>query len=90
MVSLAFFSLNTLPHTSATYPSLTSCIFSLLNIKKTAFLNWHSNNVYQYYSYIVVVELGVPVIDLEFAHTLSKHNRNALLIGSQHTYAWRV
>ena len=34
--------------------------------------------------------LDVLVIDLEFVHTLPQHNRSALLIGSQHTYAWRV
>ena len=39
---------------------------------------------------MVAVELGVLVIDLEFAHTLFKHNPDALLNGSQHTYAWRV
>ena len=39
---------------------------------------------------MVAVELDVPVIDLDFAHTLSQHNRGALLNGSQHTDAWRV
>ena len=39
---------------------------------------------------MVAVELGVLVIDLKFAHTLSKHDRDALLNGSQHRYAWRV
>ena len=38
------------------------------------------------------VELGVLVINLELAHTLSKHDRDALLNESQHTYIciWRV
>ena len=43
------------------------------------FLDRHSNTVYKYYSYVVAVELGVLVIDLEFARTLSNHNHNALL-----------
>ena len=34
--------------------------------------------------------LGVLVNDLSIGHTLSKHNSDALLNGSQHTYAWRV
>ena len=34
--------------------------------------------------------LDVLLIDLEIAHTLSQHNRGALLFGFQHTYAWRV
>ena len=38
---------------------------------------------------IVTVELDVLVVDLEFAHTHIQDNRSALLIGSQHTYAWR-
>ena len=41
-------------------------------------------------SYIVAVQLNVLVIDLEFANTLSRHNRDALLNGTQHKYAWRV
>ena len=32
----------------------------------------------------------VLVNDLSTAHTLSKHNHDALLNGSQHTCAWRV
>ena len=32
------------------------------------------------------MELDVLVIDLEFAHTLSRHNRIALLYGSRYTY----
>ena len=39
---------------------------------------------------MVAVELDVLVIDLDFAHTLSQHNRGALLNGPQHTYASRV
>ena len=39
---------------------------------------------------MVAVEQDVLVIDLDFAHTLSQHNRDALLNGSQHTYARRV
>ena len=37
-----------------------------------------------------ISKIGVLAIDLEFTHTLSKHNRNVLLNGSQHTFAWRV
>ena len=39
---------------------------------------------------IVGVDLGVLVNDLKFAHTLSKHNRDAGLNGSQHRHAQRV
>ena len=33
------------------------------------------------YIYIVAEELGVLAIDLEFVHTISKHNCDALLNG---------
>ena len=46
-----------------------------------AFLNWHSNKVYQYYSYIVAVELGVLVNDTGIAHTLSSHGCGGLANG---------
>ena len=36
---------------------------------------------------MAVVGLDVLLIDLGIAHTLSKHDRDALLNGSQHTYA---
>ena len=36
------------------------------------------------------MELGVLVSDLGIVHTLSKHNRDALLNVFQLTYAWRV
>ena len=39
---------------------------------------------------IVVVGARCPIYDLGIAHTLSLHTCGALLIGSQHTYAWRV
>ena len=36
------------------------------------------------------LRLDVLVNDLGVSHTLSEHNCDALLNGSQHTYAWRV
>ena len=37
--------------------------------------------MYQYYSYIVAVQLDILVIDLDFAHTLSSHSHGGLLNG---------